>query len=985
MEMESDGTRVHVALPLPSSAPLVGRDRELSTVRTQLADAIAGRGSLVLIGGEAGVGKSALADVLCREAAGTGAQVLVGHCYDRTETPPYGPWIEIFDRSGKKETSPPAVPRVAAATNQDAFFTYVRAYLAALCGDSPHVLVLEDLHWADSASLDLLRFLARELTSLPLFLVVTYRADELPPRHPLSALIPLLVREAPVVRLELRPLDALAARALVDARYELPDGEAARLTAFLIERSEGNALFMTELLRTLEEEGLLYREDGRWHVGAITDVPVPRLLRQIVDARLTRLGDQADALLAVAAVIGYAVPLDVLEAVTQVDEETLTTLAERAEAAHLVAAWTNGDGISFTHALIRETLYEGVPAMRRRRLHRQVGDVLVALPAPDPDAVAYQFQRAGDARAVEWLVRAGERAEAAFARRTAAERYEAAVEVLRTRPGGAEESGWLQLRSAILRRYEDSDAALLYVERTLEAALESGDDRLIAYARIVRGYTLASHGSFGAALREAQTGIEALAALPQPSEEQQARETPFAAYLHDGPRIVWLAFIGGFADARARGEQLLGDVAMPPTTREDAARDASIWAALAYAYAMQAEPERAHQADTIARAAYDLADRHRLVIPPIRAAFAREMLAYVMDDPQERERIITDSEQTTRRAMGIARSDERVDYARYMRLPILVVEGRWQETRELADQLAAAYRTYSVMYPRRQALGLIARAQGETELAWEFVREAFPNGAATEPGQMHFSHALAMQRLAIDLAIDTGDAGTAREWLDAHDHWLTWSGTVLGRAGASVAWAQYFGLAGMGARADESAQSALAQAGALRQPLTLIAAHRLLGELAIGKGRYESARDHLDAALTLADACRAPWERALILLARAELALASGAIADAIAALDEVRIICEPLDARPALARIEALGTRLTARETGRPAAPGGLTAREVEVLRLVVEGLTNAQVAEQLFLSPRTVNGHLTAIYTKLNVSSRAAAIRFALEHDLR
>ena len=425
-----------------------------------------------------------------------------------------------------------------------------------MSAEHPIVLVLEDLHWADTASLDLLRFLARSLASLSLLLVVTYRDEEVDRRHPLATLLPLLMREAPVERIDLRSLDAAASRALVVARYDLAAEAASRLAAFLIDRTEGNALFMTELLRTLEGEGLLHRHDGQWQVETIAHTPVPRLLAQIVDARLARLGDDADALLAVAAVIGQKVPLAVWAAVTQVDEETLTTLAERAEAAHLVTAWPNGAGIGFTHALIREILYESMPALRRRRLHRQVGEALLALPAPDPDDMAYQFQQAGDARAIAWLVRAGERAEAAFARRTAAERYEAAVEILRDADRAvAEEFGWLQLRAAILRRYEDSGCRIGLCGADTGNCKRSRrcapgrlcTDHFGLHARVKR--------SFGAAPARGTDRHGGACRTPfARGEEQRAREAPYAAHPPTGSRSSSGRHSSGDSPKRGRRE-----------------------------------------------------------------------------------------------------------------------------------------------------------------------------------------------------------------------------------------------------------------------------------------------------------------------------------------------------------------------------------------------------------------------------------------------
>ena len=139
-------------------------------------------------------------------------------------------------------------------------------------------------------------------------------------------------------------------------------------------------------------------------------------------------------------------------------------------------------------------------------------------------------------------------------------------------------------------------------------------------------------------------------------------------------------------------------------------------------------------------------------------------------------------------------------------------------------------------------------------------------------------------------------------------------------------------------------------------------------------------------AAALADACAAPYARALTLLARAELRFAASRPAEARDALDEARALLTPLEARPALARADALAARLATDPAPTiPALPFGLSAREAEVLRLVAEGLTNAQVADRLFVTPRTVNAHLTAVYGKLGVANRAAAIRRALDHGLR
>ena len=287
----------------PAGVPaplLVGRARERALLRERLAAACAGQGSLVLIGGEAGIGKTALAEALEQAAAGYGALMLAGRCYDLTDTPPYGPWTELLGQvPAVAGLPPPAVLTpggvVEAVASQAALFAQVRDYLTSLAAQRPLVLLLDDLHWADPASLDLLRFLARGLKTVPLLLLGTYRADELTRRHPLYTLLPLLVREAQAVRLDLHRLDDAAVRALVGARYQLPPVDAARLAAYLQAHAEGNPFYIGEVLRTLDEEGLLQPAATGWLVGDLTHVPVPPLVRQVIDGRLARLGEEVRA------------------------------------------------------------------------------------------------------------------------------------------------------------------------------------------------------------------------------------------------------------------------------------------------------------------------------------------------------------------------------------------------------------------------------------------------------------------------------------------------------------------------------------------------------------------------------------------------------------------------------------------------------------------------------------------------------------------
>ena len=288
---------------------LFGREGEQARLRQLLDTAVGGSGSLLLIGGEAGIGKTALANFIEREAHGRGVPVWVGHCYKFVATPPYRPWMEsgIFDQRSEGVPPPPMLgvgEESGAASSQAALFERMQEFLAAVTRQNPLVLILEDLHWSDPASLELLRFVSRNLNELRALLVVTYRDDEMTRQSPLYKLLPTLVRESGALRIELRRLSERAVQELVAARYGLAEADETWLVSYLTNLTAGNPFFTMELLRTLEEEFVLHREGEGWSLEDPSGIRVPSLLRQVIEGRLERLGEETQTQLAVAAMIG---------------------------------------------------------------------------------------------------------------------------------------------------------------------------------------------------------------------------------------------------------------------------------------------------------------------------------------------------------------------------------------------------------------------------------------------------------------------------------------------------------------------------------------------------------------------------------------------------------------------------------------------------------------------------------------------------------
>ena len=340
--------------------PIIGRDRERAQLRELLDAAIAGHGSLALISGEAGIGKTTLVDDLITSARDAGCLVLSGGCYDLTTTPPYGPWAEALRRHEPRADQPqtPAwfsdPDTLGEIGSQAALFEEARRFFFELAESQPMVVVLEDLHWSDNASLEALRYLARTLRETPILIVVTYREDELTRRHELYQLLPSLVRESQAQRVHLNQLDRADIRRLVANRYDLGKADIERLVEHVIERSEGNPFFATEILQGLEDEQVLQLSGEGWSVADMEGIPIPLLLRQVLDQRLATLTPETLSALQVAAVIGQVVPVDLWQQVTEPDAGSFDQVVAEALETRILDEAPSPDALAFRHALLRK-------------------------------------------------------------------------------------------------------------------------------------------------------------------------------------------------------------------------------------------------------------------------------------------------------------------------------------------------------------------------------------------------------------------------------------------------------------------------------------------------------------------------------------------------------------------------------------------------------------------------------------------------------
>ena len=461
-------TRQRSASPDPAASgqalftggAFVGRSSEMVSLVAALDDALAGRGGLFLVAGEPGIGKSRLADELMAVARDRGARVLWGRCWEAGGAPAYWPWVQSL-RSCIRDTEPevlreemssgasdiaqvvselrelfprlPDPPTVDPETARFRLFDAVAAFLRRAGRRRPLVMILDDLHAADEPSLFLLRFLANQLDDASILVVALYRDTELVPDHPLTEAVVELDRLSATRRL---PLAGISKRHVAEL-IERSTGHvpAPAVMEAIHAHTDGNPLFVAEVVRLLAVEGRLDAKAG----PEPFEIAVPTGVHQVILRRLGRLSRKCVEVLTMASVLGREFDLIELERVTELTADQLLDVLEEAAAARVVTDVPGVLGrLRFSHALVRDALYEMLPVARRVRLHGEIGSSLVDLYGADPEGhlaeLAHHFVLAAPGgevdRAVGYAEQAGRRAIRLLAYEEAARLFHLALRAL---------------------------------------------------------------------------------------------------------------------------------------------------------------------------------------------------------------------------------------------------------------------------------------------------------------------------------------------------------------------------------------------------------------------------------------------------------------------------------------------------------------------------------------------------------------------------
>jgi DNA-binding CsgD family transcriptional regulator/tetratricopeptide (TPR) repeat protein len=852
------------------TAGLLERDAELRRLRETLRGAGQGRGSVVLVSGEAGIGKTSLVRAFAREASGS-ARVLVGACDDLVTPRTLGPFRDMAGGTGG-----PLAEAVEEVAGRDAVFGAVHQELAG----RPTVMVVEDVHWADDATLDVLRYLAWRIPALPSVLVLTYRDDELGDDHPLRRVLGALASQE-VPRLVLAPLSAGAVQ-------ELSGGRGAD-TGAVLAATAGNPFFVTEVL-------------------ANPGVEVPATVRDAVLARLGGLSEPTQRALELLSTVPGRVERWLVERL--LDDPAALDEAERrgvleADPGHV---W-------FRHELARRAIERQLTSGARVACNRRVLAELARRPGVELSRLAHHAHRAGDPEAViRHGLAAAREAAGAGAFSEALAHYELVLGWSGQLPGEQlatvlEESIW------VLYNLSRFDQAVTRAGQVVGLRERTGDP---------------------ATLGQALTTLSRMRYMvndPGGSEEAATRAVALLEPLGDRPRLAraytYLAAIMKLTDrldeaiARARQALELGE----RTGQQDVVAHSLNY--LGYALLDLGDPEGAahlRRSAAVARAAAHYEYTQRAYTNLVEGLYRLGRFSE-LDGP------LADG-LAYAREYGFASHEYNLEAHRCM---LLTLRGRWDEAEAGLRRLLAADDPGVLASFGLSALGRLLARKGDPA-AGALLERAWATATRTNSVQ------------AIALA---GIARVESAWL-AGDH----------RAAADLARVPLERTAGRGGeRYHGELLRYLARCG---HPVTAPAGCPPEFALGIG-GDWRGAA-------ALWRSLGAPYEHAL------ELA-GSGRQPELLAALATLDGLGAQAAATLARRQLRRLGvTHLPRRpRPGTRANPAGLTDRQLEVLGLLAEGLTNAEIADRLVVSVRTVDHHVAAVLAKLNVTSRREAVRAA------
>lgn len=493
--------RGHVSTSRPTAAnemPLIDRTEEMDQLRQAVDSTVQCKGGIVFIHGEAGIGKTRLTQELIAYARLRGMQVLQGRCptlFRMNGVHPYGLWSEVIrdylasstskdlykvigsypaevvkvapELSRRLESVPQSLP-IDPAHEQTRLFEAISQFITNISRETPLLLILDDLQWADPSSLLLLHYVARSIHRTPLLLVAAYRDANVNPEHPLTPVLTELNRERLSQSIFLKRMSADNVSDIIQQLLE-QDVVPTEFCKKVYEKTRGNPFFLEEVIRSLKENGIIHREENRWKIAEVSKIEFPESVKSVVKARIDRLDGESRNVLTLASFVGNDFSLEAIGVIAGIERRKLLELMEAMFKTGLIKEhMVRGEAIcSFADVLIRDVVYDEVSQFRAKELHGKVGAALEKVWAKKIDEhvgeLASHFLESGDReKALDYFLKAGKKAKKIYANSEAFSYFQNALRLL------GDEGDNLEQRAKIIEKLGDLKAFMGEIDDGME-------------------------------------------------------------------------------------------------------------------------------------------------------------------------------------------------------------------------------------------------------------------------------------------------------------------------------------------------------------------------------------------------------------------------------------------------------------------------------------------------------------------------------------
>lgn len=1002
--MMTHASNAAVGVDVSRPLPFTGRERELALFAQRRAAAQRGEGHVVLLSGDGGVGKTRLLQEVARSARADGWQVATGHGYPLETTIPYavfadalGPMLDALDSgalmrltrgdrallgalapallertgaaSARSDGLPPAEQRVR-------LHSAIVQLLAKLAERQPLMLALENLQWADSASIELFHLLGRQLSSHRILLVATWNESDREPPADLRVATRSL-RALGVARdIRLEPLARAHVGHLLASHFAVESTLVDAFAVHLHHATQGNAFFVDQVLRELVTRGDLRRQGDTWIGWHLEALALPPSVRDVLTARLDRLTPAARQLAEVLAVAGTNATHDVVRMVLDVDEATLHAALQPLRAHGLVREQEEGETVAyrFAHPMLQQALVDALGLVRERELHAAMAKAIertAGARAPaHAEAIAVHWLRADPRRepdvAVRWLMAAGRDALARLARREAAAMLRAALDRADAHPDRVDQAVIPPLVDELMRVYRrlgEYRHAIEMCTRAIDAAHAAKDALGVAVAERRHALALQALGRREESLEHFDTAI------------RHARLAGAAVL------VVRTQLARGDAlQALGQVEQAKREVADAIATAERLDQVPLLARAHRLQLMLHLWTGPAHRAWAYARSAVQLAERSGERNLQWHAHFGAAVLAGLTSQTGA---LTTHLAEATRLARELASPMLELRCSE-IALEYRAGIGEWDRAIADGERAIALARALDQTTLRARLLHWVSGVylqRGDHAVATRLVDEAWDAAGAdhidpTRPFEVHGVLPAYVARTRLLVA------------MGAHVEALHLGHDALAMAERTgyIAWAVYRLLPAMAEAAlaiGDRATLALVRerlarnAAHLAHPLGAAWVSVIDGEVSHAAEHDADAIDHLQRAIAQFETVPVPYDAAHARLRLARCFVANGARDDAVHEARAALACFELVGAHPAAEHARSLLRELGARLPATSSVShsfAGLTSRELEIVRLVAQRLSNKEIGTRLGITARTAGTHLANIYEKVGIRDRVA-----------